>query len=200
MSLEKVKFFGASDRKGKKIDNEIASAFPSWYFTRDIEELEKSIAENKRELDRDIIAGMAKLDLRNKVEAQQERLALIKRGIVRLSDKEKDEAAELYETMSKEITDSMFTRTEMMKGTADAHEEARRMKQGIIKVPPKFKKVAENMGCRIDDKGRISRDDASRMFKMTGKLLGENTNTERLRRDHKHGRFQYDVPIEEMTR
>ena len=200
MSLDKVQFFGAVDRKDKRKDGHIVSPYPCWYFKNHLNDLKEGIAEKKRHLAGDLIHPSARPGMRRELEQEQERLVAIQKATVKLSGKDKDEAKELYDAMGTGIQDSMFTYTEMRKGFADPHEEARRMKEPIIKVDSKFKKVAENLGARIGKNNKISRDDATRMYQIIGRTLGENTNAERLRRDPHVNAYRSEVPFEEMGR
>lgn len=199
MSLDKIQFFGAVDRKGKKKDGHIASPLPCWYFPRKIEELEENIARSKRALDGDLLSPAARPQIRREMEMEQERLQDIKRAHVKLSGKEKDEAKALYDDMAGQIQDSLFTTYEVQKGLADPHEEARRMKEPIINMPSEYKGLMTNLNVKVVG-GKISRDDASRVYKIIGKTLGENTNVERLRKDGYHPSYQGDVPMHVLTR
>jgi len=46
--------------------------------------------------------------------------------------------------------------------------------------------------------GKISRNQASRAYKIIGKVLGENTNVEKLRRDRKTGTYSIARTLQEM--
>jgi hypothetical protein len=137
--------------------------------------------------------------VRFELEREQERLKEIKGAHVNLSGKEKDEAKRIYDDMAGQISDSMFTSYEVDKGLADPHEEARRMKEPIIKVESHHKGLMENLNVNVVG-GKISRDDATRVYKIFGKCLGENTNAERLRREGRHPSYQGDVSMDELNR
>ena len=183
MSLDKVQFFGAVDRKGRRKDGEIASSYPCWYFTR--------------QLAGDLLPAASRPGMRAELEREKERLNEIEKAEVRLSGKEKDEAKGLYDDMAKEIGDSMFTYREMRKGFADPHEEVRRMKKPVIKVDSKYDQVMDNLGIKVKG-GKISRDDATRVYQIIGKTLGENTNAERLRKDPQVNAYRSEVPLHEL--
>ena len=200
MSLDKVQFFGAVDRKGKKKDGKISSSLPCWYFPRKVEELEHDVEAKERSLVSGLLHPTAIPQVQFELAREKERLAEIRAAHVHLSGKEKDEAKAIYDDMGSQISDSMFTSYETTKGLADPHEEARRMKEPIINVDTRYKGVLANMGIEVGKGGKISRDDASRVYKILGKSIGENTNTERLRKEGKHPAYHGNVTMEELNR
>jgi len=198
MALESVEFFGSVDRKDGKPDGRITSQFPAFYFDPQISDLEENIFRNERAIASGAIAPDAIPTLKGEIARDRQRLLEIQKCSVKLTGKDKDEAANLYKELGGKIQDSMFTYTEMMKGLANAHDELKRMKTPIIPVG-KHAAVFKKMGIN-PVKGNVSRDEATRVFKILGKTLGENTNVEHLRKDHKYGTFMSDVPLEEMIR
>ena len=121
----------------------------------------------------------------------------IKASVPKLNGKEKDELGRLYEDMQQKISDSMYSRTDMKKGLVDVHEEARRMSEPIIPVDVKHRKFMVNHGI-IPKKGKITRNEASRAYKMSGRVLDANTNTEALRRDYKTGVTKFEKTLREL--
>ena len=63
----------------------------------------------------------------------------------------------------------------MQRGIADAHEEARRMKEGIIKVNPELARIC-NLRPYVN--GQYSRDEAIKAWKLSGRALQEATHWE----------------------
>lgn len=76
----------------------------------------------------------------------------------------------------------MFTRSDMMFGVASAHEEARRMVEPVIALTKEQLEMAEDIEIKIVGE-KTSRNGASKMFKLIGKLINEPTNIEWLRKD-----------------
>jgi len=196
MALESVQFFGSVDRKDRKPDGRIVSEYPAFYFTTHIDDLEERLASNKRAIASGLINPQAIPELRAEIEKDSVRLAEINKSHIKLTGKDKDEAANLYKELGDKIQDSMFSRSEMMKGLANPHDELNRRITPTIPVG-KHGEVFKNMGI-TPVKGKVSRTQAARVFKILGKVLGENTNIEHLRRDVKHGTYRPDVPLEEM--
>lgn len=197
--LSDVEFFGAVDRKDRRSDGRICSEYPAFYFRTHIDELRESIDSKVQGLERGEIYPTEIPKIKAELEREKLRLADIEKSKVVLKDGAKDEAAKLYADLGEQIQDSLFTRTEMMKGLANPHEEARRMKDlDIINIRGNTE-VFKKMGIQTR-KGKTSRTGATRAYKILGSLLGEETNVEYLRKDHKYGTFKSDVPLEEMMR
>ena len=116
----------------------------------------------------------------------------------KLKGKEEEEAAKFYGHLSDQLRDAMPSRSDMKKGLADAHEEVRRMTTPIIDVRGKTKMLS-NMGIEAKG-GKITRTQAAKAFKIVGRVLGEPTNIEYLRRDYNHGTFHPERSLEEMER
>ena len=192
--LESVEFFGAADR-GKS--GKLTSMMPGWCFPNAISELELSINQREKALEMGVIPRDKISYEENKLKRDKKRKMEILNAKPTLSAGQKDELSKLYELMKGQIRDSMFSRSDMKKGLADPHEEARRMKTPGISVQG-FEAVAKKMGIPVPRSGKISRDEASRIYKMSGRLLGEQTNTEHLRRDYNYGTVQLDKTLDEL--
>jgi hypothetical protein len=98
-------------------------------------------------------------------------------------EKQKDRIHEMNKDLEERIRPSMFTRSDMMKGLADAHEEARRMSEPIIELSPEMAGTALANGMNVHPGNRVSRDTAIRLWQFGRKALGEMTDAESLRRD-----------------
>jgi len=194
--LDKIQFFGDVDRRHKRADERIASEYPAFYFPTKLEELKENIDKTKRQISMGLIPASELPYAKAELEKSEKRLKEIKSSLPKLSGKEKDALAKVYGELGEQIADAMFTRTAMKKGLADAHEEARRMSEPIIKVGDAGK-MFENMGITPVD-GKVSRNQASRAWKIIGKVLGESSNTESLRRDMKTGVYMAEKSLEEI--
>jgi hypothetical protein len=89
----------------------------------------------------------------------------------------------------------MFTRTDMKNGLASPREEARRMKKPCITLEPDECSIAETCNVEPDKKRMVSRDAATKVFKLLGNILDEPANVEHLRLDKKTERvITHDTP------
>ena len=170
-------FFGEVDYNQH---GRLANALPAWYFTRKEEEMKEQAAHIRYQLENDLIPYSEKNVHKERLKQLEGRLEKIKMSKPELSGKQKDEIAQYREELGKKISDSMFTYDDMHRGVADAHEEARRMTNPIIPVKADFIK---SFGLKAKD-GKVSRNDAIRAWKILGRSLGpdEQTNAEVLRR------------------
>lgn len=189
MALDKIEFFGAIDKKGKMEGGKISSEFPGYYMDVQKAELEEEISMHENSIknhltpDRDIPRKKAE------IARLKETLAGINRSQPILKGKDKDTAAKIYEELSAEIGDSLFTRSDMQRGLASPHEEARRMSEPIISISPECASVLQKFNITPGKNKKISRNQASKVWKIMGKNLGEQTNVEFLRKDRSDGTF-----------
>lgn len=191
-----IVFFGAMDRKRRDPSGPVSSAYPAWYFDAHLEEMKEEIDRKKRDLARGVIPPSEIEYAKEELRKQEDRYREILASKPKLSGKEKDDLYKVYKELQDQIIDSMPTYTEMMKGHADPHEEARRMTTPIISVG-RHSELFEALNIRVEG-NKVTRNAASRAFKIIGKVLGERTNIEALRRDIAYGRYKPDVPLEDL--
>jgi hypothetical protein len=194
--LNDVQFFGSIDRKGKRADGAITSEYPAFYFYTHYEELQESTEKQQRQVDLGLVPASELPRIKAELKRNNDRLDEIKKANPKLTGPEKDAVHKLYKELEESISDSMYTRSDMKKGLVDAHEEARRMVDPLISIKGN-EKFFHNMGITARN-GKVSRNEASRAYKIMGKALGENTNTERLRRDRNTGTFSIGRTLQEM--
>lgn len=175
MSDNKLEFFGKIDRDR---DGNIGSTLPAWYFDSQVDTMKETIQRRESALERGDIPADYVYQTREDLKRDKERLDSIESSRPKLDDKHSDMLDKAYKELSSDIKDSMFTRDDMQRGFADAHEEARRMTKPCIKIDPELARK-----CGVDARdGMVSRNDATKIFKIVGKALGEETNVERLRK------------------
>jgi hypothetical protein len=190
MPREKIKevekteyqFFGEADlnRRG-----EVSSQVPAYMLTQLVEDLKQQVVTHEKELEDTSMQPEVRGKLMSKLREEKERLHMIEDSKPKLN---KDIIAGVVGkdrnggSLGEKIAESMFTYTDMQKGLADAHEEARRMSEPIIPLRDKEMDIAKGCNVRIGKDGMVSRDDAIRVWKIGRKYLGENSNAEILRR------------------
>lgn len=175
-----MKIFGDVD---KTKEGKVKSEYPAWYFDTHKEELEESIKHRKYMLDNDLVDSSEKNIQRKRLEQEEKRLGEINASMPKLSGTEIDDVTKVRKEMSPQIADSMYRRSDMERGTADAHEEARRISTPVIEIKNKVQaEFLEACGIKLDGRTKVSRDEAVKAWKIAGKLLGEPTNVEILRK------------------
>lgn len=205
---DKIEFFGKVDRQGFKEDGKITSAEPAWRHRRRIDLLREEIGEdeirlrNGRELG--LLDGPQERRLVQEVRKKSERLDDLEASRPQLSGKQVDETAKLYEDLGPLIGGSLFTRDDAKKGLCDCHEELRRQKSACLELPMTESRmeVLHGMNIQYQKSGpgvvKVSRDEATKIYRIAGAYLGEDTNVERLRKSHKYGTYKSDRPLEEV--
>jgi soluble cytochrome b562 len=183
--MSDIKFFGEVDLHTKK--GTVASEYPAWYFDRPLDELSENIDKMERAIARGTVPADKLSEMREHLQQYKERYTKIMESCPKLTDAEKDKLVKVRRDMGKQITDGLFSRSHMQKGTVDAHKEAERMVKPMIDVKPEYHDLLRACNVRIVN-GKITRDGMAKAWKIIGKLLNrhggdEETNVETLRRD-----------------
>ncbi len=173
-----VKVFSGVDINKK---GQIASQYPAYYNENHVDSLQEGIESKERSLTAGRIPADSIPEVQERIKQEKDRLKEILTSRPNLAPMEKDSLSKLRANLGKDIRDAMFTYSHQERGTADVHEEARRMISPIIQVPKEAHAQLTEMGVKITN-GRISRNQAGKAWKICGKLLGETTNVETLRR------------------
>lgn len=174
-----MKIFGSVDRDSK---GKITSEFPAWYFDQQRDELERGIAQDEEALNQEAIPYPAKAKFREKLAQRKERLDKINEESPKLKGKEADAVFKMREEMGGAIGEAHYTFSQREKGLADPHEEVRRMTEPVIKVTSQHQaEFIKECGISIRD-GKITRNEAEKVYKIASKLLEQPTDIEYLRR------------------
>lgn len=156
------------------------SQMPGWYFDEHQRHLEETIAQKETALEKDYVPAGEKGEFKEGLARDKERLHKIQESKPKFTEKEKDELAAMIKATGGVISESMFSRSDMEKGTANAHDEVKRQLDPCVKIDPKLAAMA---GITLDKKGYCSRNDATKAWKLGTKILEENPNVEVLRKD-----------------
>ena len=180
---ENVSFFSESDmcitKDGKK---RISSEFPIWYNRQMVDELSEDVRMAEFEIRSGRIQETQLAKAKERLGKLQAKLDEIQNNRPNLDSVTKDSFAKARKELGKEISARMFTRSDMKKGLADSHEEARRMTLPTIKLNAELNALAK--ACNVEPvDGKISRTQAEKMWKITSRYLDEQSNSESLRRD-----------------
>ena len=177
ISLPKIKVFGDTDRTPR---GKIKSEFPSWYFDMQKEDLKKEIKDGERAIQSGAIPYPIKERSEYELAKKKVRLANIEEETPKLKGSEKDSVVKMREGMGRKIAEAKFGRSEMEKGLADAHEEAHRMVDPVIRIETEAEgEFAKACGIKIND-GKVSRNEMEKMHKIASKMVGESTDIEYL--------------------
>lgn len=179
-----VKFFGKIDinRKGA-----IASEIPAWSMTAQLDDLREGLARKKRSIERGEIPLDGIPQLREEIRVEEEKLIKIEDSRPHLNDTQENEVNRVRKSIAKKISPTMFTRTEMRQGLADPQDEAKKMVQPIIKLDKGEIAMCEANEIPVSKDGMVSRNQASKLYKLTQRYFGESGNIEYLRKDKVRG-------------
>lgn len=172
--------FGSVDLNSK---GEVKSQYPSWYFDHLKDELTDEISRIETDLKFDRIPKTEVSITQDRLRQKKDKLKELDKSCLELRGKQKDRVAGIREELGTKISETMFSRSDMKKGLADAHEEMRRMTEPTIQVSGDSLKFAQACNVRVV-KGKITRDGAAKVWKIASKALGDvPTNVEHLRKD-----------------
>ena len=157
------------------------SQYPAFYYDVHIEELKETISSAERRLNTGQVPYEQAYKLKAETERNSKQLEKILATVPKLSEGEKDRLCKAYKSLSKDIGQYLFSRSDMHLGLASPHEEARRMTEPCIEITD-LGNLAKACNVKVS-KGKMTRNGAAKIFKICGKLIGEPTNIEVLRKD-----------------
>lgn len=164
------------------------SMYPAFFYKQQIQELKDEIDSDSRRLERGEVPYEQTWRVKNELNKKKEKLYQVERTRPKLTVGEEKRLQTIFKILSDAISDAMPTHTEVEKGLVHPHEEVKRMKQPCVPITGAEAEIAELAKlCRIKvDKRskKISRDDASRIWKIACALLdkAEYPNVEVLRK------------------
>lgn len=172
-----ISFFGEVDRNDK---GEITSEYPAWMHEQSISEFEDETNKQERRLRENLIPPEDRPYAEMAYKASKDKLRMLKSSKPKMPAAQKDYLWKQYKEIGEKIGERLYTRSSMAKGTVSPHEEAKRMTEPSIKVDAD---LAKKCNVRLDGRGRVTRDGASKIWQICGGYLGESRNIEVLRRD-----------------
>jgi hypothetical protein len=168
-----TQFFSEADYSTQEGIKKVASEYPAWYYNTMVDDLKEDIRREEFALESGVVPGDRRPQILDKVKRLKKKYDEILDSFPKLAEPEE---------LGKEISSRMFTRSQMQKGLADSHTEARRMVEPSITITPEVAEVA--VSCNITPRdGKISRNEAEKIWKITSRYFGETSNSESLRRD-----------------
>ena len=174
-----IQVFGEVDKTEK---GKVKSTYPSWYYDTQKEELQDSIDHKERMIEQEIVPPSERMLAKERLGQEKERMKKIEMSKPKLTDLEVDEAAKIRKSLGAKIKEAMYTRSDMEKGVADAHEVARRWSIPCIKLDEKELPFAKSCDVTVSHDGKVTQIGAEKVWKIASKLIGEPSNTETLRK------------------
>ncbi len=174
-----LKLFGEIDRQA---NGSISSEYPAWMNRVHINNLKEEVGKIEINLERNRIPHDKVYYEKEKLMMLKTKLENIDRSKPHLSDGEKGRLEKMYQYLGETISELMPTRTENLKGLFNTHKELECMQRPCIKVPEEFVSYVLASNITVLD-GKISRNQAAKVWKIIGNLLDRHTNVEYLRKD-----------------
>ena len=200
--MSDVTFFGKPDTYLDRDTGErkTSSSYPCWYFDRHIEMLKEDYDMAEKALASPSMEQASIPETKAKMERIKRRIKEIEGSRPILNDRLVSLCFNTYKKCKAAIADSLFSRSEMLKGLADPHEELRRQKDPIFSgFNDRGEEGALFKLLNIQHvNGKYSRDQLVKAYKILGKLLGEDINIERLRKDENTGTFRPEKSIKDL--
>jgi hypothetical protein len=176
--IEGVELFGEVD----KVNGKVGSEYPVWYFEPHTQEIREEVTKLEHRLKNGLVVEKGKPAAQAELAKHKEKLDKIDSSRPVLSGRQKDEINKATEDLGQKIREGKFSTSDEKRGLVDPHEVVERMMKPCIKLNESQIAMAHKMGCRISNDGKVSGNDADRVWKTYRRLIGESTNTESLRR------------------
>ena len=170
---DEIVFFGEVDRHPK---GGFSSDYPAWYYENQLGDMREELKGKEGALN---LRLGDNAELSFQVNQLKTRIKDIEQSNKKLTSAQENRLSKYVKDVGEELRESMPPLSDMKRGLADAHQEVKKMTTPCIKVP---KELADAAGIRLH-RGMATRDAASKAWKIGRKKLGEESNTERLRRE-----------------
>lgn len=174
--VEDIQFFSDVDKKFEKKQEHLTASYPGWYFDQQLAEKKEELAQRKRKRASDEI-GEIDPEYRAETKALETKIKEIEESKPKLNGAQTNFLKRAVSELEGNISSSMFDYDSMMTGEASPHSELERQMNPCIPIDGRLARALYMKPV----KGKVSRDDATRAMQICNKLLGENSNSERLR-------------------
>jgi len=195
---EPIKFFGAVDRERNDANGKILSAYPAWYYDEKIDRMKDDIIVRENR----IVNGRVPTDRleeeKNALDERKKRLKGIIQSRPKPVGKERDEVSKFFKHLRDQVINRLPSRSDVLKGTIEIRGEIMWKKKPSIGVEG-FVPMCESLGLTMPERKMISGHQAMLALKVLGKLLGEETNIERLRRDFNNNTYKPEVSLDDLV-
>lgn len=174
---DSIQFFTEMDINSK---GKIKNTYPVYFERLQEQDIKEEIKRIETGIENKYYTGATIGEARERLKKAQDSLDRMQE-IRPKFEKQKDAISKLSRELADAITPAMYRRKDIEKNLVDAHEEAKRMTEPVISLTPFSAKVAADNGIRVTG-GKVSRDDATRLWQISREALGESRNVELLRK------------------
>ena len=195
---DQIKFFGAVDRERNDPNGKILSAYPAWYYDEKIDRLKDDIAVRDNRLQAGRIPADRIEEEKKELYARRDRLQDIQQSKPKVTGKDRDEVAKFFRYLRDQVVNRLPSRTDLLKGTVNIRSEVMWKKKPSIDVG-NFLEMSKALGLVMPEKKKITGHQAMLALKILARLIGEETNIERLRRDFNNNTYKPEVSLNELV-
>ena len=196
---EPIRFFGAVDREKNDPNGKILSAYPAWYYDEKIDRLNDDIIVRENKIKSGRVPASSIEEERKELEARKERMKLIRGSRPKVTGKDKDEVVRFFRYIKDQVINRLPSRSDTERGTVNVRSEVMWKKKPSIDVSD-YIVMCESLGLAMPEKKKITGHQAMLALKVLAKLLDEEGNIERLRRDFNNGTYKPEVPLNDMIK
>jgi hypothetical protein len=200
LMADKIEFFGPVD---KKPDGTIRSFMPIWAQEKLCEDVEEEVGMRRRALERGEVPDDAIPGAKQGLERAEEKWNSVRDSRPKLTGEQKDICAKSRKSIGEKLTGMLFTASQMATGVdVQPFKEVEMMTEPCVKVEAHEKEGYEACGIKIR-KGKVTRQEAERVYILHSKSIGEDPSIEKLRRKDVHENRNYimvnkDTEADEM--
>jgi hypothetical protein len=175
--IEDIQFFTDVDKKFEKKQEILTSTYPAWYFDQQLAAQKEELKQRKRRpADDEIVPSGPEYAAETRL--LEAKVKEVEASRPKLNGPQKNFLTREVANLEAGIKETLFTYDDMQTGEASAHEELKRQMNPCVKID---KRLASMLNLKSYKGGMVSRDDATIATQICNKLLGENTNCEKLR-------------------
>lgn len=176
-----VTFFTELDMNDK---GRINAAYPAWFDRKRIFNLEEDIKRDERAIDNGWVNAASIGEFRTALSKKKEALARVRDAQERIESKiGKDFVHKTVSSLGEKISAAEPSRWENEKGFTNPHDLAEKWNTPCITLTNEERKLARMANIPMSAGGSVTLVGASMAWQMGRKILGEDANTERLRRE-----------------
>lgn len=172
---------------GDRQKGRIGSPMPAWYFDGHLEEEVRNLDNQKAILASGGVSQENMNTIKSQIAREEMKIDMIIGSFPKPDSVHRDKLFGLWKELGEIIKQSMFTHEDMNSGRANPHLELQRAKDPVIPIPRHVARYVIFCNGKVfggeKDTFRVNRDDATRAWKMAGRILHESTWVEDLRPD-----------------
>ncbi len=167
------------------VTKKVKSEYPLWYNPRMLQEKEEELEIKKAALRNDAVPRGQEAEYAEGIKRLEDQLSVMKNTtLVDDAKNDRDVIAKLVDKIGKVLKELYPTYKECERRVVDIQQENKKRFDPCVSIKGDDDMVSFAHACQvpISPDGKVNRDGAEKMWKIGRKYIGENANTELLRR------------------